>query len=278
MLGAQIGLGGTSEVYRAVDTAADRVAAVKLLSPAFAHDTRAMDMARREAWVIARLRHPTVPALYDHGDVLLGEGVVVPCTVMELLTGIMLTERLTQGPLPWREAATIAATVADALAVAHRRGIVHRDLTSGNIIMTDHGVKIIDFGLANITEQEPPGTGRLVFRAHDRTAPPASCQIAGSPGAATISVPAGRGQPADDVFSLGVLLYQMLTGRSPYPDAEGGDHPAAARQHRAAPTPVLTIPGMPKAVANVCRDCMARHPVDRPDTVAVSLALWSVLV
>ena len=271
-----------SEVYHAIDTVGNRAAAVKLLSPAFASDAKAQEMARREAWVIAQLHHPTVPVLYDHGDVLLREGVVVPCTVMELLTGVMLTDRLDRGAFPWREAVKVTATIADALAVAHRRGIVHRDLTSGNLIITPAGIKIIDFGLAGVLHRDPPRTGRLVFRSHD-PAPPRSRVPAGRgwrPSAATAASasPTAHGDPADDVFSLGVLLYQMLTGRSPYPDAEGDNHPAAARQHRAVPTPVLTVSGLPRTVADVCRACMAKQPADRPDAVSASLALWSVLV
>lgn len=257
-----------SEVYQATDIIKNRPAAVKLLSPEFASDLRATQMARREAWVIARMRHPTIPTLYDHGEVLLREGVVVPCTVMELLNGRMLADRLSEGPLPWHQAATVAATVADVLAVAHRRGIVHRDLTSGNVMLATNGVKIIDFGLADVLETSAPPTGRLFFRAHDRAATPESD---GS---------LGKGEPADDVFSLGVLLYQMLTGHSPYlgSDDHNHDHSAAARQRRAAPTPVLVIPGMPRPIANICRDCMSKKAADRPDSVTVALALWSVLV
>lgn len=278
VLGARIGLGGTSEVYHAIDVVEHRPAAAKLLSPAFANNIRAVDLARREAWVISQMRHPTIPALYDHGDILLSEGVVVPCTIMELLTGVMLTDRLARGPLPWKEAATVAATVADALAVAHRRGIVHRDLTSGNVMITDHGIKIIDFGLADVLHREPPGTGRLVFRAHDRAVVPASCRPRLPADRGGSDDPLGRGEPADDVFSLGVLLYQMLTGRSPYPDGDADDLPAAARQRRAVPTPVFSIPGLPRPVADCCRDCMARLAVDRPDSVTVALSLWAVLV
>jgi serine/threonine-protein kinase len=277
VLGAQIGIGGMSEVYHAVDTVDSRAAAVKLLSPAFADDTRAREMARREAWVIAQVRHPSVPVLYDHGEALLREGVLVPCTVMELISGTMLTDLLTQGAMSWHEAVRYTATIADALAVAHRRGIVHRDLTSGNLMMTANGIKIIDFGLAGTVHRDQPD-GRGVFRS------PPPPRHRGLPVSAdwddtVLSDAASHGDPADDVYSLGVLLYQMLTGRSPYGSSGGGsDHTAAARQRRAAPTPVLVIPGMPRTVADICRDCMAKRPADRPDSVTAALALWSVLV
>ena len=266
-----------SEVHHAIDTLGNRAAAVKLLSPAFADDTRAREMARREAWVIAEVRHPSVPVLYDHGEVLLREGVVVPCMVMELISGIMLTERLARGPLPWREAVGLTATIADALAVAHRRGIVHRDLTSGNLMLTAAGIKIIDFGLAGMVVRDEPDTSGVVFRSPKRLRP-TQREVAPTWNDTVLSEAASHGDPADDVYSLGVLLYQMLTGRSPYASVGESDHPAAARQRRTAPTPVLSIPGMPRTVADICRDCMAKRSTDRPDSVGAALALWSVLV
>jgi serine/threonine-protein kinase len=277
VLGAQIGIGGMSEVYHATDTVEVRTAAVKLLSPAFAGDSRAREMARREAWVIAQVRHPTVPVLYDHGEALLGEGVVVPCTVMELISGVMLTDLLARGPLPWREAVRFTATIGDALAVAHRRGIVHRDLTSGNLMMTANGIKIIDFGLAGTVARDDQGDPG-VFRSQASSPRTAQRPVTADWDGTVLSDAASHGDPADDVYSLGVLLYQMLTGRSPYSPVGESDHPAAARQRRAAPTPVLIIPGMPRVVADICRDCMAKRSTDRPDSVGAALALWSVLV
>ena len=278
VLGAQIGIGGMSEVYHAIDPVGNRAVAVKLLSPAFAGDSRAREMARREAWVIEQVRHPTVPVLYDHGDALLQEGVAVPCTVMELLTGVMLADRLLHGPLPWQESVRVTATIADALAVAHRRGIVHRDLTSGNLMMTQNGIKIIDFGLAGTIDRSQSASDPMVFRTPGPGRRPQHDHAERTWNPDGLSDAASHGDPADDIYSLGVLLYQMLTGRSPYPAAGPGDPPAAARQRRAAPTPVLTVPGMPRTVGDICRDCMAKRPADRPDSVAASLALWSLLV
>jgi len=232
-----------STVYHATDITSQQRAAAKLLSPAFAYDARACDLARREADVIRQVRHPSVPRLYHHGDAVLPDGTVVPCTVMEYLDGTMLTERLRFGPLIWTDAVQITATIADALAVAHRRGIVHRDITSENLIITEAGVKIIDFGLAATGPRGTPDP-----------------QLA-----------------ADDVYALGVLLYQMLTGASPYPQVLAGTDPAA-RMRGMAPTPVLAVPGLPRAVADLCRACMAKRATDRPDSSSVALALWGLLV
>lgn len=233
-----IGRGGVSAVYHAVDTLRGEPMAVKVLDPVFAGDRRAHENMRREALVTARLRHPSVPRIYDFGDAPLPGGAVVPYVVMELLTGVGLAGRLASGPLPWREAVAVAATAADVLAVAHRRGVVHRDLTPANVMLTTTGTKIIDFGLASLVDSA---------------------------------------DPADDVYALGVLLYHMLTGRSPYPAATPRVHLAAARLRCAAPTPVLLVPQLPTGVAGICRDCMAKRAADRPDSTTVALALWSVL-
>jgi len=250
-------------VYHAIDSLKPRPLAVKLLEPTLAGDARARDNVRREALITQRLRHPSVPKVYDFGDAPLPDGTVVPYVVMELLTGVSLAGRIASGSMPWEEAVSVAATVADVLAVAHRRGVVHRDLGPENLMMTSSGLKIIDFGLA-ITVEEGPASPRILS------------PVAGRP-----EIPAhhvsSAALPADDVYALGVLLYQMLTGRSPYPAANGSARLAAARFRGVAPTPVLDVPGLPPRVADICRECMAKRPADRPASGAVALALWALL-
>jgi serine/threonine protein kinase len=235
-----LGRGGVCEVYHAVDVVDRRASAIKLVAPALAEDERVREMVRREAAMTDRLRHPSVPKLYGVGEARLPGGAVVPYLVLELLKGVPLAGRLASGPLPPLQALRIAATVADVLAVAHRRGVVHRDLNPMNIMMTPTGIKIIDFGLA------------------------------------VEALASGSGQ-AEDVYALGVLLYQMLTGRSPYPRSSPAAALASVRQPSPAPTPVLLVPGLPRAVADLCRSCMAKRPADRPDSATVALALWSAL-
>jgi serine/threonine-protein kinase len=235
-----LGRGGVCEVYHAVDVVDRRASAIKMVTPSLAHDRWVWDLVQREAAITDRLRHPSVPRLYGVGEASLPDGTVVPYLALELLRGVSLAGRLASGPLPQDQALRIAATVADVLAVAHRRGVVHRDLNPMNIMMTPAGIKIIDFGLA--TEAPASGDG-----------------------------------PAADVYALGVLLYHMLTGRSPYPLSSQALAVTGFRQPYPAPTPVLLVPGLPRAVADLCRSCMAKRPEDRPDSASVALALWSVL-
>src|SRR5690349_18111343 len=147
LIGA-VGQGGVSTVYAAVDVRRGRKLAVKVLAPSAADDPRAREDVRREALITDRLRHPSVPRVFEYGEAPLPDGSVVPYVVLELLAGVPLTERLARGRLDWPEAVRIAATAADVLAVAHRRGVVHRDLTARNIMVSPAGIKIIDFGLA----------------------------------------------------------------------------------------------------------------------------------
>ncbi len=285
-----IGQGGVSIVYHAVDTVRRQPMAIKMLAPTHAGDTLARERVRREALITNMLRHPSVPKVYDFGDAPLPNGSMVPYVVMELLTGVMLAARVAGGPMPWQEAVRIAATIGDVLAVAHRRGVVHRDVSAENIMITTTGVKLIDFGLALTTK---PLTGRLtaapsrrvtsgrlrrpLSQAHSGPAQPAPTHPHGGGG--------GGGDPADDVYALGVLLYQMLTGVSPGPAGPmrgPGGRPgpafAAGRLHYAAPTPVLSVPGMPREIADITRACMAKRPGERPESSAVALSLWSILL
>jgi serine/threonine protein kinase len=307
LIGA-IGQGGVSTVYAAVDARQGRKLAVKVLAPSLADDPQAREQVRREALITDRLRHPSVPRVFEYGEAPLPDGSVVPYVVLELLAGQPLTQRLARGRLEWPEAVRIAATAADVLAVAHRRGVVHRDLTARNVMVSPAGIKIIDFGLATAALQvDDSGThptaprGRLTregaLRRH-----PARWRLAREDahvtrgGLAREDAHAARGElargeggelpshpktafarPADDVYTLGVLLYEMLTGRSPYPPAIAAVILAAGRVGHLAPTPVLAIPGLPPPLRDLVRACMAKRPEDRPRSADVALGLWRIL-
>jgi serine/threonine-protein kinase len=262
LIGA-IGQGGVSTVYSAVDARRGRKLAVKVLAPTLADDPAARDDVRREALITDRLRHPGVPRVFEYGEAPLPDGTVVPYVVLELLSGVSLLDLLADGPLDWPEAVRIAATAADVLAVAHRRGVVHRDLTARNVMVTPAGVKIIDFGLATAALR-PGDTGtRPVVVPADR----AGAGLPAHPKTAFA-------RPADDVYSLGMLLYEMLTGRSPYPPAVAATILTAGRVPHLAPTPVLTVPGLPAGVRDLVRSCMAKSAAERPASADVALALW----
>jgi serine/threonine-protein kinase len=263
LIGA-IGQGGVSTVYSAVDARRGRMLAVKVLAPSLAGDPRARDDARREALITDRLRHPSVPRVFEYGEAPLPDGTVVPYVVFELLAGAPLTERLARGRLEWPEAVRIGATAADVLAVAHRRGVVHRDLTARNVMVSPAGIKIIDFGLATAAlGNADPGARPVVLRGDNRRLP---------------SHPkTAFARPADDVYTLGVLLYEMLTGRSPYPPAIAATIMAAGRVGHLAPTPVLAIAGLPPELRQLVRACMAKRPADRPRSADVAIALWQIL-
>ncbi|WP_433344505.1 protein kinase domain-containing protein [Micromonospora sp. CA-111912] len=258
----QIGAGGMSVIWRARDEVLDRTVALKVLAPSLAADARFRDMVREEARSAAQLVHPHVTAVHDYGETLAPDGSITSFVVMELLAGEELEYRLTEGPLPWPGAVEIGAQVAEALAAAHRLGIVHRDITPANVMMTPVGAKVLDFGIATHIgapdEDEDGGTfGTPAYVAPER--------LDGAPA-----------QPATDIYSLGVLLYEMLTGRVPYP-ADTWEQLGAALGTGDAPPP-LEVPALPTEVARICLRCLSREPRDRPSAHQVALALRDQLL
>jgi serine/threonine-protein kinase len=244
----QIGAGGMSVIWRARDEVLDRVVALKVLAPELAADQRYRDLVREEARSAAQLVHPNVTAVHDYGDMIAPDGEVTAFVVMELLSGESLERRLTAGPLPWPEALEVCAQVAEALAAAHRIGVVHRDITPGNIMLTEAGVKVLDFGIATRVgapdDDEDGGTfGTPAYVPPER--------LDGKPS-----------QPATDTYALGVLLYETLTGRVPYP-ADTWEDLARTPRHGRPPAPSF-VPGLPPEVAELCRRCLSHSPLDRP--------------
>ena len=203
---APLGAGGMGEVYRARDARLGREVAVKVLPERFADDPEAMARFEREGRAVAGLSHPNILALHDAGQ---QQGVSF--AVMELLEGQTLREELQEGRIPPRRAADYARQTADGLAAAHEKGVVHRDLKPENLFVTRDGrVKILDFGLARLTPFSETA---------DTNSPTAA--VATEPGAILgtvgyMSPEQVRGKPVDarsDIFALGAVLYEMLTGR-----------------------------------------------------------------
>jgi eukaryotic-like serine/threonine-protein kinase len=206
-----LGAGGMGEVYRAKDTRLGREVAVKVLPEEFAKDPDRLSRFEREAQSVAALSHPNILSLHDFGK----EGDV-PYAVMEYLEGTTLRDRLRDGPLPLRKAVDIAVEVAQGLGAAHEKGIIHRDLKPDNLFVTRDGrVKILDFGLAKVQLAKPRSTD--VTRSLEKEASTSAGAILGTVG--YLSPEQARGEAADarsDIFSLGCVLYEMLTGNRPF--------------------------------------------------------------
>jgi len=253
----RIGAGGMSVIWRARDEVLDRVVAVKVLAPELAADPQLRRLVRDEARNTAHLVHPHVAAVHDYGEAYGQDGAPIAFVVFELLAGEPLTARLTAGPLPWSEAIEVCAEVADALAAAHRIGIVHRDVTPDNVMLTSVGAKVFDFGIATrigAPDDDEDGAtfGTPTYVAQERLD----------------GVPA---QPATDVYALGVMLFEMLTGQPPYRADTWDD---LARVPRSAEPPVpAAVPGLPAEVAQLCRRCLAREPAARPTAHQVAEVL-----
>ncbi len=200
---APLGRGGMGEVFEAVDRQLDRTVAVKILRPELTADRRLVGRFRREARTTARLSHPGIVGVYDVGE---EDGRVF--IVMEFVAGSTFTELARLAPLPPASVARIGAAIADALAHAHDRGVVHRDVSPGNLMLTSVGdAKLLDLGIARAAQGSTGG--------------PASTSVHGTP--AYVAPEQARGGPTDqraDLYALGVVLTELLTGDPPA--ASGG--------------------------------------------------------
>ncbi|MDG4794110.1 serine/threonine-protein kinase [Micromonospora sp. WMMD1082] len=253
----QVGAGGMSVVWRGYDEVLGRQVAVKVLASRLASDRAFRHRIRIEAQAAARLCHPNITNVYDYGESV-QVGLTLPYVVMELIDGGPLTARLARdGQLPWREAVTVAADVASALATAHARGVVHRDVTPGNVMLTATGVKVVDFGISALvgeSEKGPDGTllGTPAYLAPER-------------------LDNGQVSPATDVYAMGLLLYRMLTGRLPW-QADTTTQMLRAHMYR-EPEPMPGVPGLPGGVADLVHRCLAKRPADRPVTAELARIL-----
>src|SRR5437899_2629625 len=146
-----IGVGGMGEVYRARDTRLDRIVAIKVLPAHLADDPERRERFEREARTIASLNHPHICVLHD-----IGRQDGIDFLVMEYIEGVTLAQRLVKGPLPLEQVLQFAIEIADALDKAHRKGVTHRDLKPGNIMLTKFGTKLLDFGLAKLKQETAP--------------------------------------------------------------------------------------------------------------------------
>ena len=248
----KVGEGGMGEVYRARDSRLGRDVAIKILPAAFASDPERLSRFEQEARSAAALSHPNIAVVYD-----VGIDGVTHYIVQELLTGTSLRDVIsTQRSKPPREWATLAAEVADALATAHRAGIVHRDIKPENIIVTTDGrAKVLDFGLAKLAE---PGAD--VVSSHSPTMLGTMAgAVLGTAG--YMSPEQAAGQPADrrtDIFALGCVLYEMLSGTRAFKGESSIDTLHATL--RAEPRDLATLTDVPVAVSRLVERCLEKDP------------------
>jgi eukaryotic-like serine/threonine-protein kinase len=210
-IGGPLGAGGMGEVYRALDTRLGRTVAIKVLPEQLSNDPVRKQRFEREAKTISSLNHPHICVLYDVGH---QDGI--DYLVMECVEGETLAKRLEKGPLPLEQVLKYGAQISEALDQAHRSGVVHRDLKPGNIMLTATGAKLLDFGLAK--PSAPLATAITLTAATQRSPMTEQGTIVGT--FQYMSPEQIEGRELDgrsDIFSLGAVLYEMLTGKCAFP-------------------------------------------------------------
>lgn len=248
-IGASIAHGGMSTVYHCIDTRLDRDLAAKVMDPALAADRDARTRFEREARAVARLDHPCLVNVFDQGTDEREDGDLV-FLIMELVPGGTLRELLRErGPMPPHAALAVTEPVLQALALAHREGMVHRDVKPDNVLIRDdHQVKLADFGLVRASRQQSAAGGGPVIGTAAYLSPE---QVQGrSTG------------PQSDVYSAGVMLFELLTGHPPFRGATPRDT-AAMRLDRDVPAPSTVIAGVPQELDDLVLIATRRNPVQR---------------
>jgi len=254
-----LGAGGMGEVYRARDPKLNRDVAIKVLPESFALDTDRLTRFTREARTLASLNHPNIAHI--HGLEELGAGHAL---VMEMVEGEDLSTWIAGGPMPLADALPIARQVADALETAHEQGIVHRDLKPANIkVRTDGAVKVLDFGLAKAIDPAVPSSADAM------NSPTMMSPVMTQPGvvlgtAAYMAPEQARGRAVDrraDIWAFGAVLFEMLTGRTPFGGATIAD--ALSAVVRDEPDWTLLPPTVGPRVRALLRRCLQKDPRQR---------------
>jgi serine/threonine protein kinase len=233
------------QVYRARDSKLKRDVAIKVLPADFAFDANRATRFRQEAEVLASLNHPHIASIYDFS-----QSEESPFLVMELVEGETLEVQIRRGPLPMDEVLKYGAQMADALAEAHKAGIVHRDLKPGNVMITRHGVKVLDFGLA-----KPSAPGEALTQ---------TGVVMGTPAYMAPEQTQGRDDTRADLFALGLVLYEMLAGQLPIPGASLG---LMLSESRVSIPPLAAIRAdVPAALEALVLDLLSARPEERPQS------------
>jgi Tol biopolymer transport system component len=252
-----LGAGGMGEVYQARDTRLDRIVAIKVLPAHLSDRAELRERFEREARVVASLNHPHICTLHD-----IGQQDGIDYLVMEYLEGETLAQRLLKGPLPIERILQYAIEIADALDKAHRKGVTHRDLKPGNIMLTKSGSKLLDFGLAKLRQDAAPATPRSQLP----TAKDAITAEGTILGTLQYMAPEQlEGKEADtrtDIFAFGAVVYEMATGKKAF---EGKSQASViARILDSDPPPISSLqPMTPPQLDRVVRKCLAKEPEER---------------
>jgi Tol biopolymer transport system component len=252
-----LGAGGMGEVYRARDTRLERTVAIKILPAQFSSDPVRKQRFEREAKTISSLNHPHICVLHD-----VGHQGGIDYLVMECVEGETLARRLEKGPLPLEQVLKYGAQIADALDKAHRSGVVHRDLKPGNIMLTATGAKLLDFGLAK-PAVAPASVATLTAAATQTTPMTQEGTVVGT--FQYMSPEQVEGKEVDarsDIFSLGAVLYEMVTGRRAFPGKSQLSVASAILEKEPAPV-TSTKPMTPPALDHAIKKCLAKHPDER---------------
>src|SRR6202022_1112240 len=238
-----IGVGATAKVARAFDPMIGRIVAIKLFPPELAK-AEARQRFVQEARVVGQISHPSIVALHDMG---IDETSQTPYLVMEFIEGQPLEKLLEKGSIPTPRACAFAADIAAALAVAHRKGVIHGDVKPANVIITDDGrIKLTDFGMARLASKDSKDTPLL-----------------GSPAYWCPEQIMGKPQDArSDIFSLGVVLYEMLTGRRPF-DADSLQGICNRVLSSQPLPPSQSNASLPVALDEAVAACLAKDPAAR---------------
>lgn len=261
-----IGRGGMASVYRGYDVTLGREVAIKILKHDLAVDTAFRTRFRMEAQAASRMSHPAIVRVFDAGEDTEigtdGRPRPVPYIVMELVQGRLLKDVIAEGPVPTTDALRYTDGILEALEYSHRAGVVHRDIKPGNVMVTPAGqVKVMDFGIARAVSDSSSTVAETTA-------------IIGT--AAYFSPEQAKGEPVDaraDLYSAGVVLYELLTGRQPF----RGDTPVAVAYQHVSETPIAPSEAnedVPRALDAVVLRALAKDPFQRfPDAAAFRIAL-----
>jgi Tol biopolymer transport system component len=257
-----LGAGGMGEVYRARDTRLERTVAIKILPSHLSSDPVRKQRFEREAKTISSLNHPHICVLYDVGD---QDGI--DYLVMECVEGETLAKRLEKGPLPLEQVLKYGAQIADALDIAHRSGVVHRDMKPGNIILTPMGTKLLDFGLAKPTAQLVSGATLTTAVTQDSPVTEQGMIVGTFQYMSPEQVEGKEVDGRSDIFSLGAVLYEMVTGKKAFEGTSRLSVASAILEKEPQPIAAVKPTTLP-ALAHTIGKCLAKAPDERWQSAA----------